>query len=102
MRVQREHPAARDELRAGVNWYDDPETGQELLDAIRSAQRAIGQMPNAWPAIREWGRQPTIRRKSVNGFPFGVIYYVADQEIVIIAYAHEKRRPGYWSSRLDA
>lgn len=57
-------------------------------------------MPGAWPAVPDWDREPRLRRKSVGGFPYGVIYFVTDDEVVIVAYAHDKRRPGYWTSRL--
>lgn len=98
--VQREHPEARAELRAAANWYDDPATGQELLDATRQARLSIAAMPGAWPPVRGWDREPIARRKRVTGFPYGVIYYVTESEIVIVAYAHEKRLPGYWKHRL--
>lgn len=93
--AQREHPEARAELRVGANWYEDPATGQELLDATLQARRSIDEMPDAWPPIHGWDREPVVRRKGVIAFPYGVIYYVTDSEIVIVAYAHEKRRPGY-------
>lgn len=98
---QREHPEARAELRAGANWYDDPETGQELLDATLRARRDIGSTPDAWPTVPDREDEPRLRRKSVPGFPYGVVYYATSDEIVIVAYAHEKRRPGYWNNRLS-
>jgi len=98
--AHREHPEARGGLRAGANWYGDPATGQELLDAAREARQSIAAMPNAWPPVRDWDREPVVRRKRVTGFPYGVIYYVNDIEVVIVAYAHEKRLPGYWKHRL--
>jgi plasmid stabilization system protein ParE len=100
--AQREHPAARAELLAGATWYDDAATGQELLDATREARRTIAAMPNAWPPVQGWNRQPTVRRKGVAGFPYAIVYYVTESEIVIVAYAHEKRRPGYWKARIAA
>lgn len=57
-------------------------------------------MPNAWPPVRGWHRKPVVRRKGVTGFPFGVVYYVTGSEIVIVAYAHEKRLPRYWQDRI--
>lgn len=98
--AQREHPEARAELRAGATWYDDSATGQEFLDATRQARQSIAAMPDAWPPIRDWDREPVVRRKGVPGFPYGVIYYVANDEVVIVAYAHERRLPGYWKHRV--
>ena len=34
-------------------------------------------------------------------FPFNVFYRPGPTEIEIIAVAHQKRRPGYWSNRAD-
>jgi len=99
-RVLRELQAASEELRAGALWYDDPDVGQRLMDAAREAQTLIADMPFAWPPVPEWDGEEVIRRKAVSGFPYGVIYYTTDTEIVIVAYAHERRQPGYWMSRL--
>ena len=99
---QREHPEARAELRAGAAWYDDPATGKELLDATREARRSIAAMPEAWPSVAGWNREPIVRRKGVSGFPYGVVYVVRAEEITILAYAHDRRRPGYWEHRLSS
>ncbi|MBI3461482.1 MAG: type II toxin-antitoxin system RelE/ParE family toxin [Planctomycetes bacterium] len=32
-------------------------------------------------------------------FPYRIIYEVRSDEIVILAIAHNRRRPGYWSRR---
>lgn len=98
--AQREHPDARAELRAAANWYNDAATGQELLDATRQARHDIAAMPEAWPPVPGWHNEPRLRRRRVAGFPYAVVYFVTDDEIVIVAYAHDKRRPGYWKSRL--
>jgi len=33
-------------------------------------------------------------------FPFDLFYVIGDADILILAIAHESRRPGYWRSRL--
>jgi plasmid stabilization system protein ParE len=35
----------------------------------------------------------------VKGFPFGVIYRANDEEVVIVAVAHQRKRPEYWGER---
>jgi hypothetical protein len=44
-----------------------------------------------------------LRRMLFARFPFGLIYAVAVNEIVIVivAVAHHGRQPGYWQSRVD-
>lgn len=37
----------------------------------------------------------------MNGFPYHIVYFVQDDEPVVIAYAHQSRRPGYWRDRLE-
>ena len=39
------------------------------------------------------------RRLKVQGFPFGILYRVHDDTVEVVAVAHERRRPGYWSRR---
>ncbi|WP_407936397.1 hypothetical protein [Limnochorda pilosa] len=39
------------------------------------------------------------RRVLVRGFPYQVVYHLRPDEIVIVAVAHLKRRPGYWRNR---
>lgn len=43
-----------------------------------------------------------MRTRSVVGFRYDIKYVVHEDEVVIIAYAHERRRPEYWSHRLGA
>jgi hypothetical protein len=35
-------------------------------------------------------------------FPFGVIYSVEGQDVIVIAVAHLHRKPGYWTSRFSS
>ena len=30
-----------------------------------------------------------------------LLYYLTDAEVVIVAYAHNRRKPRYWEHRLD-
>jgi len=39
------------------------------------------------------------RRVFIGRFPFSIIYIDRDGEIVIVAIAHQRKRPGYWRGR---
>jgi hypothetical protein len=39
-------------------------------------------------------------RCRVNRFPYGLVYEVSGEEIVIVAVMHLHRRPGYWRDRV--
>lgn len=52
---------------------------------------------------RSTGGASESRECAVNGldvFPYGIVYFVRDDEVLVVAYAHERRRPGYWRERL--
>jgi hypothetical protein len=43
---------------------------------------------------------PEIRRAPLERFPYRLIYAVGEDELFVLAIAHERRRPGYWGDRL--
>ncbi len=58
-----------------------------------------GQMPRRHiPADSERG---TFAARGLDGFPYRIVYFTRGDEIVVVAYAHERRRPGYWKKRLS-
>jgi hypothetical protein len=99
----REHAEAFDEYRAAASWYDDRSEGLGVafMDAVDAAVESILDPSIKWGFYRGRKRSPQVYSRSVAGFPFDVIYVDLSEEIVVIAYAHEKRRPGYWTRRLD-
>ena len=48
-----------------------------------------------------WDEEPVVRSKRVRVFPYRVLYYLTDTSVVIVAYAHTRRKPRYWQHRLD-
>lgn len=55
----------------------------------------------ASPVFPGWYELPVVRSASVSVFPYRVIYYLTNTSVVILAYAHNRRTPGYWQHRLD-
>jgi len=102
LRPWQEHPAARDEYLDAVIWYENQDTGlgARLADHLDYAVDFARQWPEAAPLYRGRRRLPQIRRKGVDLFPYGIIYFVRDDTLTVVAYAHSKRRPDYWRSRL--
>lgn len=41
-----------------------------------------------------------VRKFGLRTFRYSLIYVVEEREIVIVAVAHHRRRPGYWRNRL--
>ena len=90
------HPQARDEVIATAVYYEDRAVGLGA-DFLLEAERTEGFLAQ-FPAM---GRQlpDTIRRVSLQRFPYHLIYRIEPQRIFVLAIAHHRRRPGYWSSR---
>jgi hypothetical protein len=88
---------AQKELDDAVAWYNEQAAGLglEFLDELdRTVRRALA-FPTSCPEI-----EPGIRRCLLARFPFGLIYGIDDETIVVIAVAHLHRRPRYWIDRL--
>lgn len=55
----------------------------------------INKFPEAWPIARG-----EVRKCLVNKFPYKVLYSIQKNDIVILAIAHQHRKPGYWIERI--
>ena len=85
------------EAAAAAEWYAARSaTAAAGFEAeLDEAESAIRRLPNAWPAYDHGTRRYLLRR-----YPFGVVYRVESQRILIVAVAHGRRRPGYWRDRV--
>ncbi|GAP97039.1 type II toxin-antitoxin system RelE/ParE family toxin [Leptolyngbya sp. NIES-2104] len=90
------HPAANGELFDAVTYYDsiNLDLGNQFIQEVEQALDRIEQYPQAWAALSE-----NTRRCRLQSFPYGVVYQVAAQGILIVAIMHLQRKPGYWSDR---
>ena len=95
--VRFSEPASH-ELAEAVHWYETRRAGlgRELFDAIVATVTLIETSPEIGRTISTDGHT---RRTLVARFPYQLVYRLRPTEIVIVAIAHLKRRPGYWKSR---
>lgn len=96
------HPEADAEFLDAVRYYQTREAGLgDEFDAevARAVEDALWQ-PDAWPKLPGWDRLPVVRSREVDVFPYRVIYFEREGELVIVAFAHQSRHPGYWKHRL--
>lgn len=94
------HPEARTEFLADVDWYGEREFGVGARFEIAVRDAAVDS-PESWAVWPGWERQPIVRSKVVNGFPYRVVCVVAGQKLAIVVVAHAKRRQGYWRDRVS-
>jgi plasmid stabilization system protein ParE len=90
-------PEAEEEFRDAVRYYENeaPGIGLRFVVDIRKAVMFITENPYAAAAVGSG-----IRRKVLNRFPYSLLYAVESELIVIVAVAHQKRRPRYWRGRV--
>jgi plasmid stabilization system protein ParE len=88
--------AARAELRRAVDRYDAqvPGLGDEFADEVKHSVRSIVANPESGSPYLAGTRRMLVRR-----FPFAVVYRADEQQIVVVALAHHRRRPDYWTRR---
>lgn len=68
--------------------------GDVFIDEVEKVLDVIEQQPTSGTKITT-----SERRFLVSRFPYGVIYSVEADQIIIFAVMNLKRRPGYWKSR---
>ena len=90
------HPGAEEELNHAVTYYEEsqPRLGMEFADEVFQTIHRILYFPKAWQIMHE-----DIRRCLTKRFPFGVIYYQKNEQIIILAVMQLNREPGYWVER---
>lgn len=91
------HQAAEAEIKEAADFYDIESLGlgDEFTDDIEHAIEHISRYPHAAPVARG-----SLRSKTLMKFPYALVYFVGEDEITLLAVAHQKRRPFYWTSRL--
>lgn len=91
-------PAAQAELDEAILWYSTqaPGLGQSFLLEFLLSVQLIEQHPQAWHPLSAHTRRCRLRR-----FPYGVIYAVDATDILILAVAHQHRKPFYWQDRAN-
>ena len=87
---------ARTELRDTIAYYDGqrPGLGTTFRDEVYAAVERIKKYPKAWREL-----SPNTRRHRIQKFPYGVIYAIEAEELLIIAVAHSHKEPDYWRGR---
>ena len=90
------HPEAEAELLAAARYYEEQaeNLGLDFLDAVEATCDRVLQFPDIG---REFGGR--LRRVLVPRFPFGLIYRMDANGLLVLAVANLYRRPGYWRRR---
>jgi len=90
------HESAELELNDAADYYDleSPGLGTAFLNDIERALAHVLGHPEAAPAV-----SGAVRKRVLARFPYSLLYSVHEDEVRILAVAHQKRRPFYWRGR---
>lgn len=99
MNVEFLEPAAQ-EFYESIAFYNLQRQGlgQEFAKEVEDTIERIKQNPEAWTTISTSKRA---RRCLTNRFPFGIIYQIRQDTLLIVAVWHHRRRPQTWQERLS-
>ena len=91
--------SAQAEMDDGITYYEEQVNGLgfEFLDEILDTFKRIKLNPDAWSPLSK-----RTRRCLVHRFPYGIIYQIRENNILIIAIAHLHRKPEYWRDRIES
>ena len=92
------HREAEAEINGHAEFYERevPGLGLRFLHHIECALALV----KSQPLLGRKSDGP-FRRLVLSEFPFSIIYVPEAERVWIIAVAHQRRRPGYWRTRLD-
>ena len=88
---------AQAELAEAVAYYDSQEQGlgSQFAEEVKRTLERILQYPEAWSSLSK-----RTRRCRTNKFPYGIIYQIRGDVVLIVAVMHLHREPRTWTSRL--
>lgn len=83
------------EIFEAAEWYElRARLGSEFRRVVEACLASIERNPLQHPRLRGIYRRAALRR-----FPYGIIYTVSDDEIVVVACFHARRDPEAWRGR---
>ena len=91
------HPEAVLEFEEAVQFYQERgrTLGRRFAREVRTTIAKAVATPERWRVLAQ-----DVRICRTRVFPYAVLYTIEPDYILIIAVAHDKRRPGYWRHRL--
>jgi plasmid stabilization system protein ParE len=83
-------PEAESELRHARDWYDTirPALGDRFALVVEETIEAVAKHPMQFPVVYRGRRRAGVRR-----FPYGIIFEVQEDRVLVIACFHGKRNP---------
>jgi hypothetical protein len=92
---------AAEEAAAAADWYESERAGlgSEFLNAVDAAIDLIEE--DILPLLPLPGNagEKGAKRLILKRFPYDIVVIERSSEVIVVAFAHHSRKPGYWSER---
>jgi toxin ParE1/3/4 len=88
---------AERELIEGARYYAKQANAELGLAFIAEFERSVDVLRMQPELGARWRNES--RRMPLRRFPYSIVYLLLQDEIRILAVAHQRRKPGYWCGR---
>ncbi len=95
-------PEAEREIDDAIAWYEDQQVGrgEHFVQALRAVMVRLAEMSSLGGPVPQSRRGEVVRRYLMQRYPYAVVFVELEHEYQVLAVAHVRRRPRYWTSRL--
>lgn len=102
MRTLRILAEAAEEAVEAAAWYEKERSGLgiDFQNAIEAALDVLEQDIVPLASMPGVSGARGVKRLMLRRFPYAVIVHENDTVIMVIAFAHHSRKPGYWRDRV--
>ncbi len=92
-------PPAEEEMTEASIFYEAASAGlgSDFLDDLQRVVNGLREHPESGLVVGQG-----LRRALLHRFPFSLIYSLETDSILIVAVAHQRRRPNYWKDRIES
>lgn len=101
MKPFRFESAALAEYKHEIRYYQKAQSRALALDFMAEFERCLG-LIRSHPSIGRAIGASGLMQFALDRFPFHIIYGIQNDELLVVAVAHQKRRPGYWTNRFKS
>ena len=91
-------PEVLAEVDEAARWYDAqrPGLGRDLVAELDAALARLAETATSFPRLQDLPDDLQVRRCLLSRFPYGIVFTILPDRVRVVAFAHLKRRPGYW------
>ena len=84
----------------GVYASENLAVAVRFTERLEEALERIAAEPHIWPLAPGVHEHLGVRKYRIDRFPYSVLFVELATEVRILAFAHGKRKPGYWLRRV--